>query len=442
MSQESLIKFYKDLLYSLDCKTTEDDKILLKNDTPITIMMDKKEKQLLLPTMTTLKHGDWVNSVGFHPTCESPVAGQSQVISVLVRLIGFKIYDTIQNLTSSIITLGMKVEDHEKLTLHQLDLLKKVGSVTKNTEKLFLDVLKNLTGITGKHPLFTIRLHRGGIISEESFARTFVLTPSVIKQDLYRDVILKSHSETSRNALLAIYGLVFPEKLSYGSNHNAMPYLMVLLTAYYEIAVHLNRTKMLLDKYTAVPEISLSWYNDVKHLSSWSKSITILRGNTGDTHKTADVTDEPVVETPTTTINNSPTLPSIINRTPNLVVPEVNTTMMQNLPMPGSVQLSGPNAPAGNPTVVKGLGIALDIKPNKPVFDAGQQMPFMQQNQFQPQNQFMQNQFPQQNQFMQNQFQQQNQFVQNQFPPQNQFMQTTGVQQMPMPGMGNRILLR
>lgn len=289
-----LARFYQAVLESVDCRIDEDGNILTQLGDPITILMDKKEKKLVLPTRDALKHADWVNSIGFHPTCESIYGGQSPIISLFLRLLGRKFHTMIQTLAADIINLALKPDEHEKLTLSQAEYIRTFGKVTHGVEKLMADVIKVNTGVTGSYPLLSFRLHRGHKINEEVYSRTCTIVPNIVNSELFKEVITKSHSETSRKALIKIYESLFPPVLEYGSNHSAMPYFMVTMEAFYHFAVHLNKIIDVLGKYTSATSISVGWYETLKSsiFKTWVSQIPILRGNAGEVSKKNDKVDD------------------------------------------------------------------------------------------------------------------------------------------------------
>jgi hypothetical protein len=253
--------------------------------TEVTVKIDGKEKPLVIPYADVLRKADWCNIIGFHPTCESSYAGQSQVLNTLLKLLSMAYYDKMQLLVGTIIALGADKSKHDSLPLPLLEYFANLGEITPSVNKLFAELVKKNTGISGAYPLFSLRLHRGGTIDEELFSRTCTIVPNVITSKLFGST---NHSIKARETLLKIYESVFPDKLVYGSNHSSMPYFMVLLSTYYHGIGKLNKLNHMLGKFSTIDETSLIWYKNIGQLSQWAKQIPqVLRGNVGDPIKPA-----------------------------------------------------------------------------------------------------------------------------------------------------------
>jgi hypothetical protein len=295
----------------------------------VTVKIDGKEKPLVIPYADVLRNAEWCNVIGFHPTCESSYAGQSQVLNTLVKILGMSYYDKMQMLVGTIITLGADKSKHDGLPLPVLEYFAEIGEVTPAVSKLFTELVKKNTGIGGAFPLFSLRLHRGGNIEDELFSRTCNIIPNVLTSKLFGT---NNHSVKGRETLLKIYESVFPEKIVYGSNHSAMPYFMALLSTYYNAMGKLNKLNHMLGKFSKNDETSLTWYKDIGKLSQWSKQIPqTLRGNVGDPIKpatTAKTFDGVEVRPPEN--NNIPPPPQgytpPVSRSPNAANPAQQPT--------------------------------------------------------------------------------------------------------------------
>lgn len=296
-----LINFYCQLLVAAGA-TIENDEIYYDGK-PITIMVRKKSKQLVLPTTDRLKNSDWSKTVAFHPTGESITAGQSEVINILTNLIGLKLFNQIQLLSATIIDVCANEEYRKSFTAKQLKLFEKFNSIDKATNQLYLNIANKTTGVCGEHPLFTIRLDRGGEICGINYNRTAKLIPYILKSE---DRLCGVKPSTIRSAenIKAIYATIFPESLEFGTNADRFPYFIALLTLFKGVAEHLNKVKSVLGKLAPVGEINLSWTDDIGNLSSFAKLIPqALEGNIGvSLNKEAPKADKPAASNVSTAV--------------------------------------------------------------------------------------------------------------------------------------------
>lgn len=276
-----LTTLYSDILKSVGAEIDVDNLIKYRGDN-ITIKMGKRDKKLILPTSEALKSGGWTELIGFHPACESIVAGQSEVLNTLVALAAFKIHETTQCLVADIINLSLNKEAHGKLTLSQSEMLKKFESIDKASEKAFLEISKRNTGISGKHPLLSIKLDRGGEINDIKYNRTCTLIKHVLNhKDSFCGYV--PTTDKSKRVVRSVYEYVLPTDNRFGSNSASCPYLLSFLECYYHVSTHLNGIRKILGKYSVVPSIALNWYETINNISKLAKRYLpqSLEGNTG-----------------------------------------------------------------------------------------------------------------------------------------------------------------
>ena len=248
--------------------------------TEVTVKIDGKDKPLVIPYHGVLRNAEWCDVIGFHPTCESSYAGQSQVLNVLLKVFSMTYHEKLQELVGTIITLWTQKGNNDSFPLPLLEYFSEIGEISPAVEKLFTEIVKKNTGISGAYPLLSFRLHRGGSIDDELFSRTCNIVPTVVTTKLFGTT---NHSIKGRETLLKIYESLLPEKLIYGSNHNSMPYLMVLMVTFYNAMSKLNKINFMLGKYSKTEETSLLWYKNITKLGQWGKLIPqVLRGNVGD----------------------------------------------------------------------------------------------------------------------------------------------------------------
>lgn len=281
-----LLTLYKDILTSMDCTIDENNVINYQIDNnqepkPIEIKVNNKLRTLVLPTDELRKKGDWNTLVGFHPACESPFMGQSEVLNILIYLAGLKIYTSVQKLVGGIINLGLNPKLHTKLDLAQAGLLERFDLIDEAVEKLAIDVANKNTGVLGKFPLISFKLERGLAIDDIKYNRTCKLVTHVINKDTMCGV--SGGTINAKKTLKSIYEYVLPHKLIKGSNNPDTPYIMALLSCFRETAIHLNVIKKILKTHTPMELIPLDWYHNVENLHRLGRKYlpSPLEGNIG-----------------------------------------------------------------------------------------------------------------------------------------------------------------
>lgn len=298
-----LLEVYSAILIALDYQI--DDKGYLyygeiSEEAKTHIRIAGKSKPLVLPTQSALNNLDWTTVVGFHPGSESTYCGQSEIINFLTKSVAIKICNTVQYIVAAIVDLGMKLDIHGKLNLKQKELLNKFN-IDRNVEQVIIKILKNSTGISGKHPLLSARLARGGEINGETYARVAMLVLHVLNNE---DSIcgVNPGSAKVKESVLTLYKEILPKEFTVGSNSAEAPYLMAILKLFFTAATELNRYIAILGKYSPINPMPVDWYDETKAIPKLTKEFLPqqLIGNVGKTinrHKPeeSDEVDESAV---------------------------------------------------------------------------------------------------------------------------------------------------
>jgi len=267
----TLLDFYKEILQTLDY-IIKDDYIFSQYDdkTPAQLKVNGEIRPLVLPTRNIIKTGDWTTLYAFHPGSESPYAGQSEIISFLAMAFSVKLYNSVQQLVSAIIELGMDESKLGTLSLPQKKLLSQF-SFDKTTYKLAISIIKNNTGCSGAAPLITTRFERGGVIDDEQYARICIIVPHVLNGT---DKIcgVTPSSIKSKDNILALYKAILPPKLKVGSNNTAIPYFAALLTMMKETFDHLNELVETLGNHSPIHTTSTEWFAYIKNVPKLVKA--------------------------------------------------------------------------------------------------------------------------------------------------------------------------
>lgn len=292
---DDLLQFYKEFLESLGCEIADNGGVGIRypadanheNDwfdpVMVTLAGSDNPLPLYLPTPEVLKAGDLAQKVLFHPACEGLGASNSEVLNRVIDLIGRRLYIQYGLLITTVADLAGKPEVHERLSMRQKTLIEKLPKVSGTLNTYLKDVLKKCTGVTGDHPLLTIRLKRGHEAADGvKYSRVATLHPKILKEEepLYG---IKA-AEVNKTALQTLLReVIFTQEVVGTSNAKVAPSFMALATMYSEAVGITNRMITLLGKFAGVCRpISESWIGMLDVVSSYRKYLPqTFPGNLG-----------------------------------------------------------------------------------------------------------------------------------------------------------------
>lgn len=242
---------------------------------PVYINTDDGKLPLYMPTKEILSKGDWDKLAAFHPMCEYVYSGQSEVLNTLSELVSLCMCDAVLRSAASIVALAGNTSEHNKLRIKQTELISKY-EVTKVLVNAMMSIATKHTGISGKYPLLSVRLDRGGVVDDETYSRTCVIVPHVLNNmTVTKGGVTLMGAVISNNAALTVQDIftrVLPKKLMYGNNNANTPYLFALLETYYHFASHINSLTEILGNYTTVKIIDTSWYEHLPEMKKLQKA--------------------------------------------------------------------------------------------------------------------------------------------------------------------------
>jgi hypothetical protein len=281
----TILSLYKAILHSVDCAVdhSPDFTIRFKLNKVNELIHSKSGKILILPTKELLdSNTDWEKYIAFHPACESILGGQSEILNVLLDLINSKIYRTMIDTAATIVSLAQKEELRSSLSLAQSELTA-MFNFNKAAYTLLGQVAKKNTQFTGEFPLVSIRLDRGGTIGDVKYSRLCTIIPHF---NLNEKSICgcTTSSKSALTSVKELFAHLLPDQLVFGTNSKHQPYLTALLEGFYRAAQKLNSINKILGKYTEVPQINITWHDDISELQTLYKQglPQSLAGNLGD----------------------------------------------------------------------------------------------------------------------------------------------------------------
>ena len=275
-----LIELYSKILKGVGCELDSNNFVMYKNEFVI-INTKGKQKKLVLPTEKNLKDCNWDECVAFHPACESTPTGQSEVLNTLVALGAATIHTRVLVLIAAMVEMYSDKKALNTYNLAQKELLSNF-EVDDKVLDIVQEIVKRNTGISGKFPLLSFKLDRGGKIDGVTYSRTCKLISHVLNNTEgfcgYTQGSIASKEEV-RN----LFRCVLPEKFSRGSDSSNTPYLFSFLECYYAISTHLNSIKNTIGKKIKINDINLEWFEDLHTLHNlYRKHLPQpLNGNQG-----------------------------------------------------------------------------------------------------------------------------------------------------------------
>lgn len=269
-----LIRLYTDILTSADIEIADGGILMYRekpdaDPVPVTVTLDRNERQIILPTEANLKAGITDDYVVFHPACESVFCGHSVILNRLQLQLNLKLYYATLVAVDALLQLANSREEHGKLDRKQQALIMPLSDISKSTIDYFRQVVRKITGVSGKHPLLSLHLARNRQVDGVVFGNVCTLqTPILSEKDPFYGI---NTAKKNHEPLRVAFETVFPEDRAIGTNSRDTPCLDVLLGMYVKTARHLNALKATLGKkYSGnMKTIDISWFDELKNLKAY-----------------------------------------------------------------------------------------------------------------------------------------------------------------------------
>lgn len=291
-----LLDFYKGFIESLDCTIGKDGvinaPIYLSNPPPkMYVEVGDSIKRLVFPFNEVLMKMDCDKQVAFHPICENPHCGVSEVITAILRPMGFRLYVCIISILGAL-TILMRLPENKRLPLEARVLRDHLPEYADESKDYLWKVINNIGGymITSSKPLFLLQLERDCDYRYASFQLK-------IKKTMGGDICgVEGEDEKKAGFITSLFDTIFPvSEMICSSNDIDTPYLTALLRLYLKVSYQLNdlhdilisvndpRINKRLSKEHFGHRIDTSWESVMKRpLYSMSKELNmVLECNSG-----------------------------------------------------------------------------------------------------------------------------------------------------------------
>ena len=301
-----IISIYENILSSIDCKVSEDGRVVHNVGVEDTIVSIKtanpdERKPLYLPTTDNLSIKD-IDGIFFHPLADTVTRGESPVIQWLKQMFILKIALATAEIGRTILTVAARGNPMD-MPSDQLEVISRVSSGKDVKEQILERWTKMILAATGSPtgPLVSIYIKRDAIDTTsteiDSDRRTFKRA-AVVSMPLLK-ILRKSRVEKEGKILgvdFAGYELEILERLfnemfpdgildstySVFSNTVYAPSFTVLIQAFAKILASLQKIR---DKFAnQLPEegpskINTSWVIDIADFPQYTGIIPDLDGN-------------------------------------------------------------------------------------------------------------------------------------------------------------------
>lgn len=286
------VNWYRQVLESLGYTIRGNRVYIVGSDGEQEALIDNK--QLVLPDDTFLRNPKWDTEVPFHPLCENPQRGESEVVkSVLQTVVG--------NLNVSLLGLMLRlyvdvasIPDTKKLTTEQSALLPFVPTIDEKVKKALLGMIETVTMENDNSSLITCNLRRRCPLGDTRYERVCVVRfpfADMNRKDKPYGLSTTAAFDTLRGLLdFVLPGWENDDTYSVGTNSFVAPYFTSVMMMYSRVAMRLNEVIDLfadvcpnLDCYRAIGiEAVTEAITTAGRMESLRDAIPALDGNKGN----------------------------------------------------------------------------------------------------------------------------------------------------------------
>ena len=289
------LNFYSQIVSSLDMVADEHGLLSTKtySDDDNTLLPATVEgKRLVLPTADYLKADPDDRFMAFHPLSENVARGQSAVLRYLVKSVRSRITYKLVNVALNLCKIACESEYQNRLSTSWNEFFKGVADADDKTMSNFAKTIS--AALDHQSGLVSFYLRNRSKIGETEYLRTALVNFKIIDEietgKPYGVTIRKKDIKIFKAIILT----VFPEadvkdKYSVGVTNDVAPYFVAIMTAYANMASHLNEIIILLKALDSdVDKIPTDFTTALQGLSALKREIPPLDGNIGKVLKNSD----------------------------------------------------------------------------------------------------------------------------------------------------------
>ena len=291
MSVLAINDFYRGVVESLGFAVRGGRVIFIADDGEEDILV--ADKMLVLPDDRFLKRPDWETETPFHPLCENPHRGESEVVKLVLETAVANLNITMLGLVTHLFANVVCIKDTKVLTTEQSEILTYVSNGGDKTKAAIVGMIGWIKKKNEADSLISCNLRRRCPLGDKKFERVCVVRfpfAEMTKKD--EPYGLKTNAEI--DALRGLFDFIVPgwqneDTYSVGTNTFTAPYFTSIIMMYGALGIRFNEVidqyKDIcpdLEKYRIVGiESVMEKLNTEGYMKSLSESIPAL----GDSNK-------------------------------------------------------------------------------------------------------------------------------------------------------------
>lgn len=255
----AVVDFYRTVVESLGFTVRGNKVVLIHRDGEEDMMV--ANKQLVLPDDTFLRSPNWETEIPFHPLCENPQRGESDVVKMVLESAVANLNVSLLGVLVHLYTDVVSIDDTKKLTTEQAELLPFVSSSGKNLRKAILGLVGKIDMSDDQHSLLTCVLRRRCPLGDVKYERVCVVRFPFADMDR-KDTPYGLKTVAEFDTLRGLLDFVLPgwendDAWSVGTNSFVAPYFTSVMMMYGKLGKRLNEV---IDQYRDVSPALANYY--------------------------------------------------------------------------------------------------------------------------------------------------------------------------------------
>lgn len=242
MSMYETVDYYRTVLESLGYTIRGNRVILISADGEEEEIVDGKV--LVLPDEDFLRNPKWDTEIPFHPLCENPVRGESEVVKMILGAVVGNLNVSMLGVMIHLYTNVASMADTKGLSTEQSELLSFVTNITPKVKAAILRMVQVVDCEETSTSLMTCNLRRRCPLGEVRYERVCVVRFPFAEMDRKE----KPYGLTSVAEMDTVRGLldyILPgwevdDTYSVGTNSFVAPYFTSIMLMYSKIGSRLN----------------------------------------------------------------------------------------------------------------------------------------------------------------------------------------------------------
>jgi len=346
-----IVQFYKELLTDLGVTVDKDGALLIpageegkfKRLTVNVKGSDNKRRNLpmYLPTDENIHRDEDGTRILFHPACESPLRGNSEVLNKIITMVNLKLYASSMGVVDQLIRVASDAKAQKSVPYQTIELITSIPAPTKGVIGHWERLAKTIDG--RRRTTYSLKLLRNTEIAGVRYTRVArIHSPLLESDDLYGVKMSKVAMDVIKRAFDAVAGTDPIEK---GSMSPTAPGFTAVMEAYNEFMVRVSKASKALGKADKSGfKYSGRWARKLNKLHDWYMNDFYVQypGNIGTGKLGNEAEEQQSKPEPDITIVEDTTAPEPVVQVEEDAPEGVKTFKVPSAP----VQQSMPQQPA------------------------------------------------------------------------------------------------